>query len=366
MRILSFTPLAFVSLLIGLIVQQKPHTAQNDGPYVLCKGKQLFVNYILDDHGTRVVKKDSFLCTDRASIELKVATDIPDQFFKVKLKSSLEVEKAEHRDVKKQFIVSDIEGNFKVFRQLLQANNIIDKDYNWTFGHGHLVLTGDFFDRGEQVTEVLWLIYALEDKAKAAGGYVHFILGNHEIMNLSNDLRYVHPKYIQTAALMNEKYLALFGSQSELGQWLRTKNVMETIGGVLYIHAGVSADVNNLDLSAGKINKVVRPYYADTTYDYPDARTEMLYGDKGPFWYRGYYAGAKATSAQIDSTLELYNVKHIATGHTIIADTISVLYNGKVFNTDVHHAKGISEGLLIEDGKFYRATAQGEKFRIGY
>ncbi len=45
------------------------------------------------------------------------------------------------------------------------------------------------------MTECLWLIYSLEEKAKAAGGYVHFILGNHEIMNMQGDFRYVQDKY---------------------------------------------------------------------------------------------------------------------------------------------------------------------------
>ena len=61
------------------------------------------------------------------------------------------------------------------------------------------------------VTEVLWLIYSLEEKAKAAGGYVHYILGNHEIMNMSDELDYVQERYIQHAQLMNKPYMQLFG-----------------------------------------------------------------------------------------------------------------------------------------------------------
>ena len=106
---------------------------------------------------------------------------------------------------------------------MLQNNGVIDKDFNWTFGNGHLVLTGDFVDRGEQVTEVLWLIYALEDKAKEAGGYVHYVLGNHEIMNMSGDLRYLNKKYVDNAALLNAHFVTLYGENSELGRWLRTK-----------------------------------------------------------------------------------------------------------------------------------------------
>ena len=68
--------------------------------------------------------------------------------------------------------------------------------------------------------------------------------------------------------------------------------------------------------------------------------------------------------AQIDSTLEFYNVRHIATGHTIVAENISTLYKERVFNTDVHHAGGHSEALLVEKGKFSRVNAAGERFPV--
>jgi hypothetical protein len=242
---------------------------------------------------------------------------------------------------------------------------VIDSNFNWSFGDGHLVLTGDFFDRGDQVTEVLWLIYSLEDKAKAAGGYVHFILGNHEIMNLGGDLRYVQQKYLENAALLNETYLALYGERSELGRWLRTKNIMEKVGDILFIHGGISPEVNRMSLPATLVNKLTRPYYADSNYVFPDPRIDTLYSDFGPFWYRGYYTGNnRASVSQVDSTLSLYKVKHIATGHTVISDTISVLFKGKLFNTDVHHVKGHSEALLLKDGKFYRVNGLGEQFLI--
>jgi hypothetical protein len=305
------------------------------------------------------------LLSQKASISLTVLTDEPGKTFAVKLKPELQTEKTEVSKVNKLFILSDIEGNFGAFRRLLQANNVIDSDFNWTFGNGHLVLTGDFVDRGDQVTEVLWLIYSLEEKAKAAGGYVHYILGNHEIMNMNGDLRYLNQKYAASAMLLNENFTALYGENSELGRWLRTKNVIEKVSDILFCHAGISAAVNRMDLSTSKINKLVRPYYADSSYQYNTPEADTLYSDMGPFWYRGYYYGAvKASTMQVDSTLSSYKVKHIATGHTVIADTISVLFNGKVLNTDVHHAKGHTEALLVEDGNYYRVTATGEKFPV--
>ncbi len=356
---------AFFNGTAGNEFNQNMETKQLDGPYVLYRNDQVFAKYIVEDNGVKTVKIDSVPLSQKDNLSFTVLTDEAGKTFNVKLKKELSIEKAEYTKVNKQFVISDIEGNFGAFRKLLQANGIIDENFNWKFGNGHLVLTGDFVDRGEQQTEVLWLIYSLEEKANAAGGHVHFVLGNHEIMNMNGDLRYLHAKYNEGNNLMNEHHMTLYGENSEIGRWLRTKNVVEKIGNILYAHAGISQEVNSIDIGAVKINKLTRPFYPDTTFKYPNLETEILLGDLGPFWYRGYYHGkVKATQAQVDSTLSIFKVKHIATGHTVVADTISILYNGKVINTDVHHAKGHTEGLLIENGKYYRATQTGEKFLI--
>lgn len=339
-------------------------TEQSDGPYVLYRGDSVFVNYIFKQDTANTVKAEGFLASEKSKINLTVLTDEPGKTFNVKLKSSLEVEESQYDHVEKMFVLSDIEGNFRAFRRLLQSNNIIDSSLHWSFGKGHLVLTGDFVDRGIMQTEVLWLIYSLEDQAKEAGGYVHYVLGNHEIMNMSGDLRYLTKKYTEHAGLLNQPYPALVGEQSEIGRWLRTKNVLEKIGDILFCHGGISQPVNRMGLSPSKINKLVRPFYSDSTYHYDKPETDTLYSGLGPFWYRGYYSGVKANLAQIDSTLSSYKVKHIATGHTIIADTISILYKGKILNTDVHHSGGHTEALLVENGNFYRMTSVGEKFLV--
>ena len=67
---------------------------------------------------------------------------------------------------------------------------------------------------------------------------------------------------------------------------------------------------------------------------------------------------------QIDSTLFFYGVRQISTGHTIIANEIRSLYDGKLFNVDVHHAEGRPEALLIDNGKFWRVNTAGEKLDI--
>jgi hypothetical protein len=335
-----------------------------DGPYVLYRNDSVLVNYIEDNSGVKSVKTESTPLSMKNNITLQINTDIPGKKFNVQLKQKLSNEKAEWNGVKRMLVISDIEGQFEAFRKLLQGNGVIDENFNWTFGKDHLVLVGDFVDRGMMVTEVLWLIYSLEEKAKAAGGYVHYILGNHEIMNMSNDLDYVQERYIQHAALMNKPYMQLFGPDAELGRWFATKNTVERVGNVLFTHGGISPYVNNLGISLKELNEITRPYYTDTTYKYSDPRLNLVYSDFGPFWYRGYYKEPRAVIEQIDSTLDFYGVRNIVTGHTIIANEVRSLYKGKVFDVDVHHAEGRSEALLIEDKKFWRVNTAGEKSEI--
>ncbi len=338
------------------------NSKQWDGPYVLYKGGDVQVKYIIEENGARLVREETIPAAQRESITLKVATDEPGRFFDVPLKKKLQNEKSEHKKVNRMFVFSDIEGNFKAMRTLLQGNGVIDKDLKWSFGDGHVVLTGDFVDRGDLVTEVLWFIYALEEQAKEAGGYVHFILGNHEIMNMSDDLRYLNPKYVESAKLLNEHFMNLYGQNSELGRWLRTKNVAEKIGKFLFVHAGISNEVNQMNVSVNDINRLTRPYYGDTIYNYKDQRSDTLIGDAGPFWYRGYYSKSKpAPKEQVDQSLSKFGVKHIVIGHTLVADTVSLWYGGKVINVDTHHAQGHSEALLMEGDKLYRVNAAGHK-----
>ena len=279
--------------------------------------------------------------------------------FAVQLKKEYQKEKSVYKAPSKLFAVSDLEGQFEQFKKLLLAAGVIDASFNWTYGDGHLVVAGDIFDRGTQVTECLWLIYHLEEKAKAAGGYVHFILGNHELMNMTGDYRYLAPKYIQIAEQLALPYSSFYSDSTELGKWLRTKNLMEKIGPNLFLHGGISRYVNQMDQPIHNLNTLAAKYYDHNPDSLPLA-AQVLLLDEGPAWYRGFYTTPKATQAQVDSSLFAFSIKRIITGHTLVP-TIRSFYNGTVINIDVPHAQGASQGLIIERNKFYRLRPDGTK-----
>jgi hypothetical protein len=85
----------------------------------------------------------------------------------------------------------------------------------------------------------------------------------------------------------------------------------------------------------------------------------------GIFWFRGYDgASEEKMSRRIDSTLQKIAVKHIITGHTVVADTVSVYYGGRIFNVDTKHAEGKSEALYIEDNTYHRVNDKGQRILI--
>lgn len=89
------------------------------------------------------------------------------------------------------YVVADIHGAFKEFSTSLQKLALIDESGNWVGGASRLVSTGDLVDRGPESRKVIDLMMRLEEQAMEAGGRVHVLLGNHEVMNLIGDLRYV-------------------------------------------------------------------------------------------------------------------------------------------------------------------------------
>lgn len=129
--------------------------------------------------------------------------------FLVTLKRNIFIEDDFYEMPSKLIAISDIEGNFTGFYSFLLVNKVIDQNAKWIFGDGHLVLNGDFIDRGDQVTQVLWLIYSLEEQAKQQGGKVHYILGNHEVMNMYGDVSYNDFKYMEVARRISKQRIGI-------------------------------------------------------------------------------------------------------------------------------------------------------------
>ena len=102
--------------------------------------------------------------------------------------------------------VGDVHGDLAGFKKILVDAGVIDGAGAWMGGETVLVQVGDLIDRGPSARGTLDFVMALEPAAAKQGGRVVALLGNHEILNLTGDLRYVTPaNYAEFADAGSEK-----------------------------------------------------------------------------------------------------------------------------------------------------------------
>ncbi|EPS74617.1 hypothetical protein M569_00136, partial [Genlisea aurea] len=89
--------------------------------------------------------------------------------------------------------VGDLHGDLTKARYALQMARVLSSDGRdlWIGGQTVLVQVGDILDRGEDEIAILSLLKSLDIQAKAIGGAVFQVNGNHETMNVEGDFRYV-------------------------------------------------------------------------------------------------------------------------------------------------------------------------------
>ncbi len=258
--------------------------------------------------------------------------------------------------------LSDIHGQYELMVRLLRANNVIDAQDRWALGTATLVIAGDVFDRGSHVTEAFWLLYGLQQQAAAAGGAVHFVLGNHETMVLYDDLRYVNAKYLRSAQLLGRSYPQLYGNDSVIGQWLRTRPVLLKIGDTLFLHGGIAPEALALALAPAATNAAYQASLGTPKAEVKaNPATAMLYdGKTSPIWYRGYFDG-RLDSAGVQAVLDRLQLSRIVVGHTSMPH-VSAFHGGRVIAIDSSIKKGENgEVLFIEDGVLSRGLLDGSR-----
>jgi len=88
--------------------------------------------------------------------------------------------------------VGDIHGDYEAFQTILNEASLIDAKGDWTGGDTIFVQTGDIPDRGPDTKRILEHLQKIQKQAEKSGGEVVTLLGNHEALNITRDLRYVH------------------------------------------------------------------------------------------------------------------------------------------------------------------------------
>jgi len=209
------------------------------------------------------------------------------------------------RAPKRVVAVADVHGDLDAFVAILQRAEVLDAAGKWAGGETTLVQLGDMIDRGPKSRAVLDLIMTLQKDARRTDGRVLVALGNHEVMNMYGDLRYVTPgDYASFADKDSEKrrtsayeaYVALsgktpaqsrdewmaahppgfveqreaFGPDGKYGRWLRSLPAIVKVDDTAFMHGGVSDEISTW--SIGRINERV----AAEIKSFDDARAFLV------------------------------------------------------------------------------------------
>jgi hypothetical protein len=350
-----------------------PGQSYFDGPYVFWENKsKLKATYLISNSLTNKINQfDTVLSFKKDATILahkKLPFKIPIRRIKRNASTAFEFE-----NVSKIMAIGDLHGEFDTFKNFLINNKVIDKNYNWIFGTGHLLLAGDIFDRGPKVTECLWLLYKLEAEAQKQGGNVHLVIGNHEVMQLSGDKRYLSKKYLMLFNKLGLDYTNAYAKNTELGRWIRSRNTIIRINDILFVHGGLSYNLVKGKIKIKLVNDIVRNILNREDKEPKNAIEELILGNNGPLWYRGYikmnagyYSSTgnsyNITQEKVDKITEYFSAKAIVFANTHVKE-ITSMFNKKLYGIDIPFAEMNVQlqGLLIENNTFYKVFMDGTK-----
>jgi hypothetical protein len=241
--------------------------------------------------------------------------------------------------------IGDIHGDLKALRAALRLAGAIDSDDRWVGKDLTVVQTGDQIDRGDQDREVLDVLEKLESDAKAAGGALHVLNGNHELMNVGFDFRYVTRRSFESfgdfssrAHGMAERLppdergrAAAFAPGSEYAQKLARHLTVAMVGDSLFAHGGVLPQ--HVDYGLARINQEAQSFLTGQRAELPKA----LSAEDAPVWTREYGSPEVSadTCALVGRVLQQVGAKRLIVGHTVQKDGISTACRDRLFRIDV-------------------------------
>jgi len=245
--------------------------------------------------------------------------------------------------------VGDVHGDFDQFTGILQYADLIDSEFNWIGGKAHLVQLGDVLDRGADSRAVMDLIIRLEQQAPLQGGCVHFILGNHEIMVMQADLRYVHQGEIQSYGGVKEMIRAL-RPDGEYGRWLSEHSTAIRINNALFVHGGLSGEFAMMPLDS--LNAMVR---REISGDQSDA--SGILSSQGPVWFRGYAEDrGTAVTEELTASLESTGCDFTVIAHSVSMAGVSTRFSGRavMIDTGMSECYGGTAQCIVLDQRGYK------------
>ena len=248
-----------------------------------------------------------------------------------------------HAGVDRIVAFADVHGAYPQLVSVLRETAVVDDSLHWRAGATHLVSLGDLLDRGAESRKVLDLLMRLESEARAAGGAVHVVLGNHEVMNIAGDLRYVSTEeYAAFAGAEDDAlreaawqrllaadpaasraefdaasppgYFAhrqAFSPAGRYGAWLFGKPFLLVINDTAFVHGGLPAMVATLGLEPA--NQSLHSQLAGYLQAWSDTEKELSLVRPVGFQQRPDAVAARAPAERADALRTMQNAEVFTT-----------------------------------------------------
>ena len=281
--------------------------------------------------------------------------------------------------------IGDVHGDYDQFVRLLRGVGLVDKRGKWSGGDSRLVQLGDIPDRGPDSRKAMDLLMKLEKEAKKAGGKVIALIGNHESMMLTDDLRYVHPgeyeafkdrdsrkrrdAYYRSVvahlkktlpeeempvfdkayrAEWNKKYplgyvehRLAWAPTGKYGKWVLSHPVAAKLANTIFVHGGFSAEYAGMPLS--DLNTRVRTELIENDLT---AENAIIDDANGPLWHRSWTTLAETpeNEAALDAVLAQLGVERMVVAHTPLVPIVLPRFGGKLVMVDVGMSAAYGRG----------------------
>jgi len=290
--------------------------------------------------------------------------------------------------------IGDLHGDFAAWRAIARDARIIDARGHWSGGATVFVQLGDAVDRGPDSLKIVDDLIRLQQEASRGGGRVVALVGNHEAMNVTDDLRYVSAsdytaytdndsarrrdrvfaanqitvekayrardpamtrRTIRQAWTANTplgliEHQTAWHPEGRIGRWVAGNPSVALIDGTIFVHGGIGPAYAAMPIA--EINRKV-----DAALAAGDASSGAIINDPaGPLWYRGFAVSDPAAPAiedQLGRLLAMSGARRIVIGHTPILTGIAVLNNGRLIRIDTGISKvfgGTLSWLELGDG----------------
>lgn len=270
--------------------------------------------------------------------------------------------------VERLVAIGDLHGDLEAARTALRLAGAVNDEDRWIGGDLTIVQTGDILDRGDDAMEILDLLENLDGQARAVGGGIHLLNGNHELMNVKLDMRYTSvgafvdflpdaqpdPEAATAQDVVDglaERILAMRPG-GPLALRFAERNVVSIVGDTVFVHGGVLPHIAEYGIE--RLNQEAREWIRGDRLCQPP----LLLASDGPVWARHYSDEPDAEDCRLlEITLEKLGAERMVVGHTVQSGGISSACGGRVWRIDVGMAEhyGGSPAVLDLSGGEVRA-----------